>query len=206
MTDVLHRDLPDAELHEPKGITSAGQGSVYKSNGGGSGTWSKVEASMLQGIYSNGTAGQTVVFDGNGGFTAQAANSYLYGCSLTTPQGAESSQIIVPLRPTNNWTQTASNNVTVVDNRIVFTHAGLYHATFTVSAYTSGVTTEDIRSLLVVDDASAVIASLANDSKSSTTVSAIFRVSSGNSIRFHKTAAANIPGVLLQYAIYRLGA
>lgn len=44
---ALHKDLTGADLHEPKGISSAANGTVYVANGSGSGTWS----SRLSGIY-----------------------------------------------------------------------------------------------------------------------------------------------------------
>lgn len=34
-----HRDIPDAERHEPKGIATAANGQVYRSNGAASGVW-----------------------------------------------------------------------------------------------------------------------------------------------------------------------
>lgn len=39
MATVEHRDLTGADLHEPKGVTSAGAGTVYIANGSGSGSW-----------------------------------------------------------------------------------------------------------------------------------------------------------------------
>lgn len=34
-----HRNIPDAERHEPKGISTATVGQVYRSNGSASGSW-----------------------------------------------------------------------------------------------------------------------------------------------------------------------
>lgn len=42
-----HKDLTGADLHEPKGAASAGLGTVYQSNGSGSGTWAKIGPSNL---------------------------------------------------------------------------------------------------------------------------------------------------------------
>jgi hypothetical protein len=42
-----HKDLTGADLHEPKGVTGAPSGSVYVSNGSGSGTWKKVGSTEL---------------------------------------------------------------------------------------------------------------------------------------------------------------
>lgn len=43
----LHKDLVDSDLHEPKGASSASLGTVYVSNGTGSGTWTKVASSSI---------------------------------------------------------------------------------------------------------------------------------------------------------------
>lgn len=37
---IEHVDIPDGKRHEPKGISGASNGTVYKANGAGSGTWS----------------------------------------------------------------------------------------------------------------------------------------------------------------------
>jgi len=37
---VSHKDLPNSELHEPKGVSAATAGTVYVANGAGTGTWS----------------------------------------------------------------------------------------------------------------------------------------------------------------------
>ena len=36
---VEHKNLTGSELHEPKGVASAGSGTVYEANGSGSGSW-----------------------------------------------------------------------------------------------------------------------------------------------------------------------
>jgi hypothetical protein len=44
---IQHRDIPDAELHEPKGVVTAPSSSTYIANGVGSGTWRKVKESDI---------------------------------------------------------------------------------------------------------------------------------------------------------------
>ena len=39
---ALHRDLPNAELHEPKGAASANANEVYVADGAGSGSWQDI--------------------------------------------------------------------------------------------------------------------------------------------------------------------
>ena len=39
MADIEHKNIPDAGRHEPKGASTAAAGSVYVSDGAGSGSW-----------------------------------------------------------------------------------------------------------------------------------------------------------------------
>lgn len=39
---IQHRDIPEAQLHEPKGVSTAANKTVYKANGAGSGVWSRL--------------------------------------------------------------------------------------------------------------------------------------------------------------------
>lgn len=36
---IQHSAIPDAQLHEPKGVATAASGAIYVANGAGSGTW-----------------------------------------------------------------------------------------------------------------------------------------------------------------------
>ena len=209
MAEVLHKTLPDSELHEPKGVAGAQTGSVYKANGSGSGSWVKIDPTMLSGVSNNGTAGAALVLDGMGGFTTQAASAYIYGTAITTPQGVEANNIITPLRPIGNLTQSINSNITLVDNQFVFAVGGLFHATFTVSAYNLSPeeTNNGIRTLTVVQQGVAALGAIANDHVSSTTLSLIFRVDPAARIQLDKmrTGTLGLPGVLVQYAIHRIG-
>lgn len=44
---ALHKDLTGADLHEPKGISSATVGQVYIANGSGTGAWTSKNADIL---------------------------------------------------------------------------------------------------------------------------------------------------------------
>ena len=208
MADVLHKTLPDSELHESKGVASAGPSTVYKANGQGSGNWVKIDATMLSGVNGVGAPGQALLLDGSGGFTTGASVAFLHGTAITTPQGSEAQETWTPLRPTNNWTVAMGHNIVVDDNKIKFGQAGLYQGTFTVSAFPpNGAFPDQVRSLLITDQNSTVIAAMANDAVSSTTVGACFRVPAQGFIFFQKvrTGIQYIPGILIQYAIHRIG-
>jgi hypothetical protein len=57
MANIQHRDIPDAQRHEPKGISTASANQLYLSNGSASGSW--VAATRMAGTgwaqYSNTT-------------------------------------------------------------------------------------------------------------------------------------------------------
>ncbi len=41
MANIEHKNLTDAELHEPKGVSAASSNTVYVADGAGSGSWSQ---------------------------------------------------------------------------------------------------------------------------------------------------------------------
>lgn len=47
MAKIQHKDLPDQYLHEPKGASTATQGTVYVADGTGSGAFGKLPVSSL---------------------------------------------------------------------------------------------------------------------------------------------------------------
>ena len=61
MADVEHKTLPDAEIHEPKGIASATSGQVLVANGAGSGTWQTSNSGAAQYAGVNIQANSTVL-------------------------------------------------------------------------------------------------------------------------------------------------
>lgn len=63
MANIQHRDIPDAQRHEPKGASTAAAGTAYVSNGAGSGAWATADA---LGSGAAG-AGALLVADGSGG-------------------------------------------------------------------------------------------------------------------------------------------
>lgn len=69
MAIIQHKDIPNAQLHEPKDAATASVGSVYVSNGAGSGTWIKAPSSSFKGLTGDGgVAGLRLKSDGTGGF------------------------------------------------------------------------------------------------------------------------------------------
>jgi hypothetical protein len=59
---IQHRDIPDAERHEPKGVSTALENTVYTSDGAGSGNWEAVQTVG----QSSALLGQVAKSNGNG--------------------------------------------------------------------------------------------------------------------------------------------
>jgi len=57
MANIQHKDIPDAERHEPKGISAASANTVYMANGSATGSWTPVNRlpGTGWGRYSNTT-------------------------------------------------------------------------------------------------------------------------------------------------------
>lgn len=74
---VQHKDIPEAQLHEPKGISVASANQAYISNGAGSGAWSKIKSSNFQGLTGDGGAANKIFLsDGSNGFVSKTMNAY----------------------------------------------------------------------------------------------------------------------------------
>jgi hypothetical protein len=62
---IEHRDIADADLHEPKGVAAATANKVYVSNGSGSGNWQKAGAVSIDSTGEN--KGRIITADGANG-------------------------------------------------------------------------------------------------------------------------------------------
>lgn len=55
MPNIEHSSLTAAELHEPKGVSSASSGDVYVADGAGSGTWATAQLNGFEDYNHSGT-------------------------------------------------------------------------------------------------------------------------------------------------------
>lgn len=101
-----HKGLTGADLHEPKGIATAGSGTVYISDGVGSGTWIKVGTSNL-------------------GTSLPTPNRYALTVVLADVSTLSSVLIPAPFNSTFISAYCAlSNAITVADSTVAFTKTG----------------------------------------------------------------------------------
>jgi len=74
---VQHKDIVDAQRHEPKGASTATTNSVYASNGSGSGAWTKIKSPNLDGISSDGgSSNKKIITNGAEGFVQRLDAAY----------------------------------------------------------------------------------------------------------------------------------
>lgn len=66
---IQHKDIPDAQRHEPKGISTASSGEVYVADGAGAGTWKKAPVSGWW-DYHDVTTQSTVIVLSSGVWTS----------------------------------------------------------------------------------------------------------------------------------------
>lgn len=109
---IQHASIADPEIHEPKGVSTAAAGTVYRADGAGSGAWKVDGGSYYGDLYI--TAGATSQ-------TLSAASAY------------------AKLNPGSEWKAGQSNGVTltIADGTITATTAGVYLVSFWVNFTTA---------------------------------------------------------------------
>lgn len=74
---IQHKNIPNAQLHEPKDISTAATNTYYRSNGAGSGTWNKISSADMQSLSGDaGQSGKKLITDGANGFILRTDASY----------------------------------------------------------------------------------------------------------------------------------
>lgn len=74
---IQHKDIPESELHEPKGVSVAAANTVYVATGLGSGSWQKIGSEDIEGLGDqNNTEGLIMISNGQGGFKYVPATAY----------------------------------------------------------------------------------------------------------------------------------
>jgi len=86
LADIQHSAIPDGQRHEPKGISTAANKTIYIANGSASGAWTKLGPQSLSGVTTNGSLGQFVAVDGAGNFVlASAPSGSIYFYNIASP-------------------------------------------------------------------------------------------------------------------------
>lgn len=92
MANISHSVLTGSQLHEPKGADTAVNGTVYVSNGAGSGTWQSVGTSAFTGMISDFVAPVAPAgwLELDGSIVSTSTYSALYGVMTIQTSGTRS--------------------------------------------------------------------------------------------------------------------
>lgn len=132
---VEHKDIVDAQRHEPKGASTAVNNTVYVANGAGSGTWRKIHSTDLEGLTGDGgVAGLVPVTDGSNGF--ELVNHSSHG-AMTITNNSTPMALTAAVDPTFN---TASDFALVTGAGGPWVGEQLFGMTFDTNKITVGTT------------------------------------------------------------------
>ena len=135
---IQHRDIQEADLHEPKGISLAAANTVYSSNGAGTGAWGKVNSNTLQGlgsqegdgekrILSDGVEGFKYVVDSAYGTANIVNNTTLFNVSAASDSLLQTDTDYKTISGSGApWAPGSLHNTTFESNSLVLTHSGVY--------------------------------------------------------------------------------
>lgn len=99
---IQHKSIPDSELHEPKGVATAANSTVYVGNGTGSGSWRKLAPTELSNMSATLTqSNRKLVSDGANGITSTYDSAY---------------GVMAITNNTNGFTVTTASDVTLNTN------------------------------------------------------------------------------------------
>jgi len=144
---IQHKDIPEGQIHEPKGISLAANRQVYVADGSGSGDWAKIKSENLEGLAGDGgVAGMLPTTDGSNGFSLVAHASYgvmgvtnntvsfpLTAASDTTLQ--TNSDYVLFTGIGAPWMGDSLYGVTFDTNKLTVTKSGVYDVRFWANIY-----------------------------------------------------------------------
>lgn len=135
---IQHKNIPDAELHESKGVASAVSNTAYFANGTGSGSFKKVGSETLKGLSGDGgNANRRILTTGDNGFKlvvdAAYANMHITNNGVPFPVTAVAdptlntgSQYVVLTGPGAPYTSSVASGITFSTDKLTITTAGVY--------------------------------------------------------------------------------
>jgi len=159
---IEHKDIPDTDRHEPKGVSLAVADSSYIANGAASGVWKKVGSPQLQGLSGDsGEIGKHVVSDGAGGFSFKKED--VFGAMAVTNNGITfamtaiadttfntPSQFTLMTGSSFPWASENLQEITFNTNRLIIPIAGTYQVLtyINIGGFPSGTAKLAIRYLI----------------------------------------------------------
>lgn len=137
---VQHRTLPEAQLHEPKGVSTAPLNSLYVADGVGSGIWKKPTLDVIAGFTGDGgSSNLRLLTNGSGGIRAALDSAYgtmgisnnssvLTFTSAADPNLISNADYIAVTGAGGPWAAENMSGVTFSIDKLVAPVAGVYKA------------------------------------------------------------------------------
>ncbi len=122
---VQHRDIPEAQLHEPKGVSTAQANQTYVADGATSGSWSEPEP---KGVGS-ALAGNLYIADGAGSGSWTDPGGAIFGSayfatnSTATVISATDTPVIVD---PGSWATTVTDTIVFDTNKFIVPEDGIF--------------------------------------------------------------------------------
>lgn len=182
---IQHSAIPDAQLHEPKGVVSATSGAIYVADGAGSGSWNPTIIN---------THGQMVI-------TANAVAKAM--TAAVDPTLNTNTDYVKMTGAAFPWTNQYSHGVTFSTDKMVLTQAGYYIVSFW-GAFLVAATNTFIGVKYAIDDTPPYSvqklisqSTTANDYKNMSATSILGPVTAGQTISMY-LASSNPTNVTLK--------
>ena len=141
-----HKDLSGSDLHEPKGVASASNKTVYVANGSGSGAWSAYLATDLD---TTGVTSGHYLYNNSGTIAGIAVNNanlvYLTYRFADISSSATAHYVVAPIAGTIDAIWTVINNTVSADTVLSFDieGTGLTSGDITIAASGSAAGVRD---------------------------------------------------------------
>ena len=204
MPSVLHKTLPDSELHEPKGVANAVNKTVYRAKGAGSGNWVKITPQMLQGVSTVGNPDQPITMDGNGNFVVGTTSVNGFGRANKAVAGGSTSMWTLTANANN--VNTLAENVSLTATGIKVAKAGIFKVTLTFDPAPQREDGQTIFNCRVYRNSDVVLAEVLMQNQSSGRADIIVRMNANDEIRVGPwNVPANRTSESFYYSVNRVG-
>lgn len=125
---IQHSAIPDAQLHQPKGASTAVVNETIHSDGAGGTTWEKVAPVHMQGITGNGVKGARLTSDGVGGWIlsdkSHGSTSFV---NIATPYVLAATTSFTKAAPTTTPSAAGVEFTESTNGRLTYTGAATEH-------------------------------------------------------------------------------
>lgn len=141
---IQHAVIPDAQLHEPKGVISASAGEAYLADGAGSGIWypvQKAQAACMRAASATSTTGITTAYQAINNTTLGGTIVWAVNNAINMTADITSGYITIP--------EAGSYTIAYTANIVPATNGSIFHFTLGIDSGAGIVSQEAFVSAIV---------------------------------------------------------